>query len=113
MELKLLKINSAEKSALGKVTKNGAPSEKNSEYVPDIETFSKGLFTPVFGSKRLCIWLTFNLIQNYNPPPTKLSGSAPVYYVWSNVTLFSNLPLQNAGCSSKFRMRKIFSELIQ
>ena len=28
------------------------------------------------GSKRLCTELTFNLIQNYIPPP-KISGSAP------------------------------------
>ena len=26
--------------------------EKNSEYTPDMKTFSKGLFTPISGSKR-------------------------------------------------------------
>ena len=46
--------------------------KKISEYAPDMKTFSKGLFTPVSGSKRLCIWLTFELIQKYIYPTKTL-----------------------------------------
>ena len=46
------------------MTKIGASfSEKYFEYAPDIKIFSR-----VSGSKRFCISLTFNLIQNYIYP---------------------------------------------
>ena len=61
-----LKLNLSEKSYAWKLTKIGALSlKKNCEYAPDMKTFSKGLFKPVSGSTRFCIWLTFKLIQKY------------------------------------------------
>ena len=81
--------------------------EKISEYAPDVKTFSKILFTPVFRSKRFCIWLTFKLIQKYiyptktlwirfqwrthgggfggqNPPPLKILKEMKTSYVGTN-----------------------------
>ena len=55
--LKLLKTNSAGKTALEKVTKFGGPYLKkilNTPLAPH-EIFSKGLFTPISGSKSLSI----------------------------------------------------------
>ena len=66
--LTLLKIYLPKKYMLEKVTKIGALSLKKFSIRPWHETFSKGLFMPVSGSKRFCIWLTFNLIHNYIPP---------------------------------------------
>ena len=51
---KLLKIKSVEKKLRLKSDENWCLlPEKNSEYAPDIKTFSKNLFTPVSASKRL------------------------------------------------------------
>ena len=48
------------------MTKIGAPTLKKILNTPlTWKYFLKGLFTPVSGFKRLCMYLTFKLIQNY------------------------------------------------
>ena len=54
--LKLLKINSAGENYAWKRDKIWCfLPEKILEYASDMKQFQKGLFTPVFGSLRLCI----------------------------------------------------------
>ena len=74
--------------------------KQNSEYAPDMKTFSKGLFTPVSGSKRLCISLTFNLIQNYIYPTKTFWIRSCIQRMAKCYVILKTPPLQNPGYAS-------------